>query len=50
VKALPAHAGKTKVALKKLGRDGLETLLAEAHLLSPASSDGASTEGAGTEP
>lgn len=53
VRALPAHGGKTKGALKKLGKDGLEKLLAEAHLQpgmdAPASSDGASTEGAGTE-
>lgn len=54
VKALPAHASKTKGALKKLGREGLEKLLAEAQQQAsgevPALSDGAATEDTNSEP
>jgi hypothetical protein len=52
VKALPAHSSKTKSVLKKLGKDGLEKLLAEAQQATPeapAAAEGAPTEDAGTE-
>lgn len=47
MKALPAHSSKTKSALKKLGKEGLERLLAEAQ--QPSADAAASTVDAPVE-